>query len=173
MVKQIVAGILCVLLSSSLYARDDISESKSFIGIEVGAATIEANNIFLGDNYEGSGVEFGIRLGAQNQQWRTLIALNYYDNTDDDQEYFKGIVTFDYLLIQDTPLQPYLGVNVGYIDYTSDAMDDTGFLYGGQAGVLYSVTENIQMDVSYRYSIAETDNVNHVGGIIVGLNYIF
>ena len=173
MVKKIVAGILCVLLSSSLYARDDISESKSFIGIEVGATTIEADHVFFGDNYEGNGVEFGLRLGAQNQQWRTLIALNYYDNVDDDQEYVKGIITFDYLLIDNSSIQPYVGVNVGYIDYTSDVRDDAGFLYGGQVGLMYLLSENIQVDISYRYSIAETDSVNHVAGIIVGLNYIF
>jgi len=172
MKKSIVAGLAVLGIAGVLHA-EEVSIGEKIIGLEVGASKIEADSIFLGDNYEGNDIEYGLRLGAQNKQWRTLIVLNYYDANDDDQEYIKGMATFDYLLIQDSPLKPYLGVNVGYIDYTSQERDDSGFLYGGQVGVLYRVAENIQVDVTYRYSFVESDYVNHVEGIVVGLNYIF
>jgi len=172
MKKSIATGLAVLGIAGILHA-EEVSIGEKIIGLEVGAAKIEADTLMGGTNYEGDDIEYGLRLGAQNEQWRTLIVLDYYDATDDDQEYIKGMATFDYLLIQDSPLKPYLGVNVGYIDYSSEARDDTGFLYGGQVGVLYRVADNVQVDVTYRYSFVESDNINHVEGIVVGLNYIF
>jgi opacity protein-like surface antigen len=128
-------------------------------------------------DHDGSDVEYGLRLGAQNDEWRTLLTVNYFDSSDDDQEYVKGLVSFDYLLMKESAFKPFIGVNFGYISYTTSVPngddDDSGFLYGAQAGFLYRVAEHVQMDISYRYSLSEADRVNHTEGVVFGINYIF
>jgi len=167
-VGSLLAG--AAVLTSGVQAGE-ISVGEKIIGIEIGAGTIEADTLFEYD-YTGNDVEYGIRLGAQNDEWRTLLVLDYYDSSDDDQKYIKGLVSFDYLLTEST-FKPYIGVNLGYLDYTSESNDDSGFLYGGQVGFLYRVADNVQIDVTYRYSFVEADHVNHVEDVVFGVNYIF
>ncbi len=179
MVKKLVMVMLCSTLWSTLYARDDISKSKTFVGVEIGSAQIEANTYGpFGENDHKSAynIEYGLRLGAQNSAWRTLLIVNYFDSTDDDQKYYKGLATFDYLLIQDSSFKPFIGVNAGYINYITsnpnENDEDNSFLYGGQAGVLFSVSDEVQLDLSYRYSLSSSEYVNNTGSFLFGLNYI-
>jgi opacity protein-like surface antigen len=169
MVGSILAG--AAVLTSGVQAGE-ISVGEKIIGLEIGAGKIEADTLVGGFDYVGNDVTYGVRLGAQNEEWRTLLILDYYDSSDDDQKYFKGMVSFDYLLTE-TPFKPYIGINLGYLDYTSESYDDSGFLYGGQVGFLYRVAENVQIDVTYRYSFVEADHVNHTEDIVFGVNYIF
>ena len=85
-VKKIAIVLLCTVLGSSLYAKD-IFESEKFLGLEIGAATIQADTggFFPELDHEGTDVEFGIRIGAQTNEWRTMIVFNYFDSEDDDQ----------------------------------------------------------------------------------------
>ena len=76
MVKKIAVAVLCTALGSTLYARDDISQSQPFLGLEIGYATIQADAFnyfspFVYPGYETSDVEYGDRLGAQKEDWRT------------------------------------------------------------------------------------------------------
>jgi len=176
MLKGIVAGIMVLIFTVGSEA-EELSVNDKILGIEVGAAKIEADTFgpFGESDHEENDVEFGIRIGAQNEEWRTLLILNYFDTgTKSDQEYIKGLVTFDYLLMKKSTFKPYIGINLGYINYTTSGMDDeNGFLYGAQAGMLYRIADNIQVDLTYRYSFSESDHVNHVEGIVFGLNYMF
>ena len=155
----------------------EISNSERILGIEVAAAQIQAdtpyNPITPELDHDGNDVEFGLRLGAQNEMWRTLLVLNYFDSSDDDQEYWKGMASFDYFITQEYALKPYIGLNVGYMNYQSTGIDDGGFLYGGEAGVSYRLNESVEMDLLFRYSASGDDNVDHVSGVVFGLNYIF
>jgi len=176
-VGSILVGAMAVV--SSVQAGE-ISVGERIIGLEVAAAKIQADTYGPTGEYDHTGddVEYGLRLGAQNKEWRTLLVVDYFDSSNDDQQYVKGLVTFDYLIMQESAFKPFIGVNLGYISYsTSNPVtgdgDDSGFLYGGQAGFLYRLAENIQMDVSYRYSFSEANSVNHTEGIVFGINYIF
>lgn len=176
MVKKTAVVLLCMVLGSSLYA-EDIETSEKILGIEIGASRIQANNHFspiIGElDHEGDNVEFGVRLGAEKQEWRTLLVVNYFNSSDDDQEYIKGFMGLDYFILQDTDIKPFIGANVGYMNYKTTDIDESGFLYGAQAGLAYRATENIEIDLMYRYSFASSDNVDHIEGIIFGLNYIY
>jgi opacity protein-like surface antigen len=125
---------------------------------------------FVGD-YD---VEFGVRIGAQNGQWRTMFIFDYYDSSDNDQNVEQGYLALDYFVFEnESKFKPYIGVNIGYANYESTYVDDSGFLYGGQAGILFGVTETIDMDISYRYSLSDADAFDHIGSIIFGVNYLF
>jgi len=174
--SSVVAGLI---VGMSAVHAEGITIGEKIIGIEGASATIKADTYppFGELDHEGSDIEYGIRLGAQNKEWRTLLIANYFDSSDDDQEYFKAQATFDYLLVQDSAFKPFIGLNLGYISYTTSNPngddDDSGFLYGAQAGFLVRVADHVQFDVSYRYSFASSDTVNHTESIVVGLNYIF
>ena len=99
MVKKIAVALLCVALGSTLYARDDISISNTFVGLEIGYAEVQGNvgtidGFVLNDirqNFVGDyDIEFGIRIGAQRDQWRTTFIFDYYDSEDNDQNIEKG-----------------------------------------------------------------------------------
>ncbi len=174
MVRKIAITLMCATLGSSLYA-ENISYGKGFVGLEVGAATVQADvgGYFNQLDYEGDAVEYGIRLGAQTDEWRTMLLFDYYDSSDDDQNVEKGYLTVDYLFTNESAFKPFIGVNVGYMNYESTFIEDDGFLYGGQAGFIVNVAETIDLDLSYRYSLSDAEALDHVGSIIFGLNYLY
>ncbi len=173
MVKKIASVLLCTALSSSLYAGN-VSEARGFIGLEVGAATVDADTFYeLG--YEGDAVEYGFRLGAQTNEWRTMFVFDYYDSSDDDQNMEKAFLMLDYFFLQDdnSAFRPFIGLNVGYVNYESTYVEDDGFLYGGQVGFIVNVAESIDLDLSYRYSLSDANAVDNMGSIVFGVNYLY
>ncbi len=170
--------LLSVVLSSTLSARD-IENAERFVGLEFGASTIKANTggLFGENNVEGTDGEYGIRIGAQNKEWRTILSLSQYDNKDSDQNYEKGQIGFDYYLLtsqfKTTSFRPYLGVHGGYMNYESTQIEEDGFFYGGQAGFTLGVGEKIDVDLAYKYSIADLEEVDNVGSLNIGVNYLY
>jgi len=189
MVKKIAVALLCATLGSTLYARDDISQSSGFVGLELGYATVQGDvgGFYPGDiirDYEGSDIEYGIRLGAQKEDWRTTLSFNYFDSTKDNaaQNYEKYLASFDYFVLNSTEsaFKPYIGVNAGYINYEStNDIDMSGFIYGAQVGIVFSAAENIDLDLMYRYSLSNATqddrdaSLDHVGSVVFGFNYLF
>jgi len=182
MIKKMTAGVLAIALSSSIYAAN-VTVGTGFVGLEVGNTTLQAArymDIWDGDTYnpfyEGSGVEFGIKLGSQNEEWRAAFAIDYYDNEDEDQNYEKALILLDYFLVNsqsnEMNLRPYLGVNVGYMAYESTFIDESDLIYGGQAGLVVNM-DNIDMDLSYRYSLFNGESADEMGSIMLGINYLF
>ncbi len=188
MVKKI-AVMLCgtALLSSSLCAGDmGMSEAKGFVGLEIGGARIQADRagFYSETNYTGDyNVEFGFRIGAQSEDWRTMFVFDYFDSTDDNQNSEKGFLEIDYFLVtlgsDDVTFKPFIGLNVGYMNYESDgeglteSIDESGLLYGGQIGFDIGFYNTVNIDIMYRYSLLDTDSTDHSESIVVGLNYTF
>ena len=182
MINKMKMGLLSIALSGSLYA-ESVDISTGFIGIEVGNTQLQAArymNIWDGSTYnpfyEGSGVEFGVKLGAQNEEWRTSFVINYYDNEDEDQNYEKAMVMIDYFLINayesEMSVRPYIGGNIGYMGYESTFIDGSDFIYGGQAGIVLNVS-SVDVDLSYRYSLFNGDTADTMGSIMFGVNYLY
>ena len=189
MVKKIAVALLCATLGSTLYARDDISKSQPFVGVEIGYATVQGDvGGFFPDSierdYQGSDIEYGIRLGAQKEDWRTTLSFNYYDSNSDniEQNYEKYMVSFDYFLLSnnDSGIKPYIGLNAGYVNYEStNDIDMSGFIYGVQGGIVFNAAENIDLDLMYRYSLSNATqddrdaSLDHIGSIVFAVNYLF
>ncbi len=173
MMKKVAAVLLSTIIGSSLYAGNYDTGTKGFLGLEVGAATVDGDR-FDGFKHNGNAIEYGLRLGAQNEEWRATFALDYYNSGSDDQIMQKGYGMVDYFFTgSDSAVRPFVGANVGYAHYESTLVDENGFLYGGQAGVVVDVGENIDLDLSYRYSLMQVDAVNNTGSIIFGFNYVY
>ena len=175
MVKKIVAVLISTVIGSSLYAGNYDMETKGFLGLEVGAATVTGDRSD-GFKHQGDAVEYGLRFGAQSNEWRATFAFDYFNSTGDDQSVEKGLLMVDYFLFEDTSsmkFRPFVGANIGLINYESTLVDTTDIIYGGQAGVVVAVGDSIDLDLSYRYSLSSSDIVNDLGSIVFGLNYLY
>jgi len=176
MVKKLAIVALCTVLGSSLYAKD-ISEGEKFVGLEISANEVQGDvGGILGElDHKERGVEFGLRIGAQSDVWRSMLLLNYFDEGDQNTE--KLQLTVDYFFLNSTEEQnyfkPYLGVNAGYMNYESTGVDESGFLYGAQAGFVVEVMESIDIDFGYRYSLSTADKFDHTSGVVFGINYLY
>jgi len=175
MMKKIAVALLCAALGSTVYAREDISQSRTFIGLEVGY--MEVQGLSLADNgrqFAGNDVQFGVRLGAEKDEWRTTLIFDYFDSETNLQTVQQGLMTLDYYLLEEEMFKPYIGLNVGYGRYESDLVADVStFLYGGQIGFVVHAADQINLDLSYRYSLTGDEVFDHVGGVIFSVDYLF
>ena len=175
MIKKIAVALLCTVLGTSLYANKESFGNKGFIGLEVGYGQVDGD-VWNQGKYKGEDVEYGLRLGAQSDKWRTMFVYDYYNSDDDDQTVQKGFVMIDYFFMDsdiDTVVRPFVGANVGYANYESTFVDESGFLYGGQIGVVMSAGESVDIDLTYRYSLGGFDELNSVSSITLGINYLY
>ena len=209
MVKKIGTGILVVALTGSLYA-ENYSVGQSFIGVELGSTKVDSSARLYADGYPAiefgeksdSNIEYGFRLGAQNDEWRTTVLYTYYNNEDSGYEdtMHKGSLNLDYFIWSTDAggmkIKPFIGGHVGYMSYELSAdtlenlnvilSDEAGVFYGGQVGVALAVAEMLEIDLSYRYSFADLDDISasgpdwysetsldNTGSIVFGLNYFF
>jgi opacity protein-like surface antigen len=167
---------LAVLLASGAYAQN-FTTSQTFIGFDIGYAQVKG---YVNENdtisyKDDSDMKYGLRLGAQNDKWKTTLMFNYYDNSDTSQNVEEYVVAIDYFLAdKSSQIRPYIGANIGYANYESDLIEDEGgVIYGGQLGVVVDVAEHFNVDLSYRYSITGYDELDHIGGVMLGVNYLF
>jgi len=197
MVKKIAVALLCATLGTSLQAREDISTSKLFIGVEIDSTKVDGTReLIVTDNYfnevdslykasaTGSSViEYGIHVGAEKEDWRTTLLYTYSSEENDgiDETMHKGAILLDYFIWNsgstEYNVKPYLGAHVGYMNYEASVydvqygvdqiiMDDSGIYYGAQAGIAMTISEVVQLDLSYRYSftsIEDTDTLDYLG----------
>ena len=198
MVKKIATGILAIALTGSLYA-ENYSVGEKFIGVELGSTKLD-RDVQVNTNESGptsdSGIEYGFRLGAQNDEWRTTLLYTYYNDEDSGYEdtMHKGSLNLDYFIWSTDAggmkIKPFIGGNVGYMSYklSADATlaDESGVFYGGQIGVALAVAEMLEIDLSYRYSFTNLEDMvaegidwhaetslDNTGSIVFGLNYFF
>jgi len=221
MVKKLGMAFLCAALGTTLYAREDISTSKLFIGLELESTNVDSStDVFSGTAPKfsidsSSAFEYGVRLGAEKEDWRTTLLYTYYNNTEDrkygdkeqDREVtmHKGSMLLDYFLWStgsaDYNVKPYIGAHIGYMSYEVSGVirqgtdlnvvyaDDSGLFYGGQAGIAMTISEVVELDLSYKYSLTSLDDmavsindpslnnavtsIDHMGSVAFSINYFY
>ena len=144
-----------------------------FVGIE-GSAIFASE----AEGKSNSGMSFGLRFGAQNIEWRTMAILEKFGSEDDYNNFVRGILQIDYyflgmdnLMIDSYAIRPYAGVNAGALSLDTETENIKSLTYGGQVGATMSVTNNIDLDVGYRYNLSTSDKIDHTSGIAVGFHY--
>jgi opacity protein-like surface antigen len=161
---------------SIAYAVDDFS-SERLLGIEVGYTTVNsANEIGLVESK--SDAEFGIRLGAQNEEWRTTLRANFLKTQG--RNYQKVMLDFDRFVwaslykTDSVVFKPYLGAHVGWLHYTDEVIpSENGLAYGGQMGLALNVLNQVDFDIAYRYTAANVNDVDDMSSFVFGVNYIY
>ncbi|MCF6207347.1 MAG: hypothetical protein L3J47_10720 [Sulfurovum sp.] len=112
-------------------------------------------------------------VGKQSLHWRTTFLFEYGNN------YGSAGLNVDYIPLDDlfgTPkLRPYLGVNVNYLHYQNENIDDSnGYSYGGQAGFIIYATDTVDIDIGYHYNLVQKiKDLDHIQGITLSLHYFY
>ena len=168
--------LFTIIITSSLISAQDSFTSERFLGIEVGYGTVASKNV-IGVNEENSGVEFGFRLGAQNEEWRTTISGHQFNKSG--QKYFRTMLTFDRFIwasMYETDriiFKPYLGGHIGWLKYSDNSIEDNGLIYGTQAGLAWNVIKEVDFDLGYRYSFSDIKQVDDIGSVVFAVNYLY
>ena len=202
----IVASLLMLGTSSALIAAE--TGNEWFVGAEFGGMSIHTNtsgyaNIpSKGFDLEGDGTYTlnstyeAIKVGKYFEFGRIYGNLAYQNEKEDLSSYTLGL-GYDYLFKNKSGFTPFLGLNASYTKQKIDDADmksisfdkPKGFNYGPEAGLLYSVTKNTEIEIGVRYLISDvkdtvsinngTDTANmkfeteKVIQYYVGLNYKF
>jgi len=146
------------------------------LGIEAGYGTVQSRNI-IGVPESNKGIEFGFRFGAQNEEWRTTISGHQFNKNN--QKYLRTMLTFDRFIWSSfyesdrILFKPYLGAHVGWLKYTDNAIEDDGFIYGGQTGLAWNVLEEVDFDLGYRYSFSGINQVDDIDSVVFAINYLY
>lgn len=180
MLKSVISVALLLGVTSVLNAGDDTrvpsDSSEVFVGAE-GAMALVQGNSFWDVHHKGSGPSLGLRIGAQNEDWRSMAVVDRFNSDDDDQNYERAMIQVDHFLFKDRfqsdAFRPYIGLNVGYLNYESLTANDNGVAYGGQVGFAAGVSDTVDLDVAFRYDVAVPDNIDHIGNLVFGLNYLY
>jgi opacity protein-like surface antigen len=168
--------VFTIITISSLISAEESFTSERFLGIEAGYGTVSSKNI-IGVQEENKGVEFGFRIGAQNEEWRTTISGHQFSKNG--QEYFRTMLAFDRFVwasLYKTDMivfKPYLGGHIGWLKYSDKNTEDNGFIYGAQAGLAWNVLKEVDFDLGYRYSSSDIKRVDDIGSIVFAVNYLY
>jgi len=180
MIKTMKLAVLSTMIATSLYAGNFDENTQAFIGLEAGYASVDGQRFGIVPEdgsffHKSSNVEYGLHIGAKSDEWRATFAFNYYDNVDADQNVEKVLGMIDYFFISspDATIKPYIGANIGVVNYESTLVDVSDFIYGGQAGVVISAGDSIDVDLGYRYSLSGSTKLNDLSSVVFGLNYIY
>ncbi len=168
---------LVIIFTISLsHAVDDFS-SERLLGIEVGYSTVNTSNE-IGLNQADSNAEFGLRIGAQNEEWRTTIHVNFMRGQG--RNYQKAMLDFDRFVwaslykTDSIVFKPYLGAHVGWLRYTDDiTVGDSGLAYGGQMGLSLNVLKTIDFDLAYKYTTSDVKDITDLSSFVFGVNYLY
>lgn len=169
--------ILILIVYSSVEAKDAFS-SERFLGIEVGYSTVDTHSL-IGNEDSSSDIEYGVKIGSQNREWRTTFDFNLFK--DKEKKYQQARLSFDYFLwsslykSDDIVFKPYLGAHIGWINYIDLAVSrkSDGLIYGGEAGLAWNVLDEVDFDLSYKYSTTNIKEIDSLSGFVLGLNYLY
>ncbi len=170
--KIVLATVATISLANAV---DDFS-SERLLGIEVGYTSANTPN-GLGLNESNSNIEFGLRLGAQNEEWRTTVRANSLSTGE--KKYQKLMIDFDRFVwaslykTDSIVFKPYLGGHIGWLHYTDDITSANGLAYGGQLGVALNVLNEVDFDLGYRYTMTDVSKVNDMSSFVFSANYLY
>lgn len=197
----IVASLLMLGTSSALIAAE--TGNEWFVGGEFGGMSIHTktsgseNGVAIDDLKDTIDSTYeGIKVGKYFDFGRVYGNVSYQNKKDDLSSYTFGL-GYDYLFKNKSGIIPFIGLNASYSiakwdrDGASELSVDKpkGFNYGPEAGLIYSVTRNTELEIGVRYMISDvkdTGSVDIAGDKInaklesekviqyyIGLNYKF
>jgi hypothetical protein len=169
MKKSILAT--AIILSGTLLTASD---TNMFIGADVTRAQVDFDYGFRGTalvngvpatngtvSKDEMDTSYGLKAGMFMEKSSRLYA--YYTKLEPETEGLEmklKIITLNYEYLIDTGydgLTPYLGAHIGRSDFELLGYDDQGLMYGAQAGILFGITDNIELELGISYSMMDAE----------------
>jgi hypothetical protein len=147
--------ILATILCSSLMGAENVP----FIGVSVGNAELKSNVNLSGYESKLDDTHYTATLGQYIDEFgRVSLSYTYVEPTHNVKNSDGASVAFDLILpMIDNAFFVYAGPVVGYSRFEEEAagikLDLSGLHYGGQAGGIVRVMNNIEIEGGYRYLI--------------------
>lgn len=163
MKKIVLNTSIALMLSTSAFAGKigDYGIALEFGGLNSNAKS-SVNGVSsdgdLSTSYEsikiGKYFDFG-RVGA------SIGLMNKDKGTDGE---FIG-VSYDYMFYNETKLTPFIGASVSYSwNEANYDIEHNGFQYGPQAGIVYDITDKIELEAGLRYLESNVDGSKNISG---------
>jgi opacity protein-like surface antigen len=173
--------------STQIYASDieiEDSEQYGFVGIGGGYLNLTRESgseyvYFSNDKDESKGV-IDIRAGLQTNVWRTMFT--YESNFDSYQAF---LIEADRTIIAGLlggKGRIYLGASGGWIEFYGERLlnnalvdfEDYGYVYGGNLGFMYYLSDQVDMSLEYRYLFTSSScTLKDIQGVNLALHYFF
>ena len=164
-------SLFLVAILNSFAISQDVNLER-FFGLELGYERVKEKNVI--DALESdNGIEFGLKTGVQSYEWRTIVSGHFFKK--DSQEYSKAILSFDRFVgvglyeTEDIIMKPYIGLHTGWLNLSKT----NGLIYGVEAGVVWALSDGVDIDFGYRFSSSEVDRVDNLNSLSLSINYIF
>lgn len=153
-----------LLLTSYIYADED--KIYSFIGVQASSSEYETS----------STPTVGLKYGRQSSNIRTSIAYNYGDQSDN--EYHSLIMQIDTGILENSfrniDLKPYIGASFGVMQHNHNTVKDRGYLYGANAGLTYLLSDDIDLDLAYRFmKTSKLENLDKISDVTFSMHYFY
>ncbi|HEX5671054.1 MAG TPA: outer membrane beta-barrel protein [Sulfuricurvum sp.] len=135
------------------------AENVPFIGVSVGNVELKSNVALTGYESKVDDTHYTATLGQYlGDNGRVSLSYTYVEPTHNIKNSDGASVAFDLILpVIDNALFLYAGPVVGYTRFEEEAgglkLDLSGLHYGGQAGAIVRVMNNIEVEGGYRYLI--------------------
>ncbi len=124
------------------YEKVVTDSSKEPEVITSSTSTTEENEVYM--------IRAGAYLDDNNRMYGT-----YSYNADDSTNQQSFIISYDYLVpLGNSKLNWFIGASAGgtHVSPESDNMSSgNNFVWGGQTGIIFNITENLSTELGYRY----------------------
>jgi opacity protein-like surface antigen len=123
----------------------------------VDGATVTNGSVSQDDTDTSYGLKAGMILDKNHRLYAYYTKLK--PESEDLNTKLK-IITLNYEYLIDTGyegLKPYIGAHVGQSDFEALGYDDQGLMYGAQAGILFDITDNIELELGIAYSMMDAE----------------
>lgn len=156
---------LFILISSGLFAKSP--KQFPFFGIQTTDQRITLNGTIHRDT------SIGIRYGKQTLDWRTMFTYDYSKKAQMLTMEIDKILSNT--LFGSSKVRPYVGFSIGATKIEDASLNDnSGYSYGGSAGLIIYASDTVDVDVSYYYNeIQEIQNAKTMRGVKFSLHYFF
>lgn len=167
MKKMVLAFIM--LSFGSLYA----DKIDSLIGLEFGGGyvnvkTTNSNNSPATISEEAKTVgQFGLKLGAQNEDFRVFFSAKYAKDGNDFFTYvLKYEVEGDYLFNVSRNMNLFIGIHTGISSIKFDADEQekrtaSNSYYGANVGMNYHYSKSLDLELGARFSQMDLENTKN------------
>ena len=158
--------LVALLAGCGLMGADNVP----YIGVSVGNAELKTSVDIVDFESKHDDTHYTATLGQYiGDNGRVSLSYSYVEPTGNVQNSDAASLAFDFILpVIDNTLLLYAGPVIGYTRLEVEAAglkrDLSGIHYGGQAGAIVRIIDNIEIEGGYRY-LVETgkDTVAGVG----------
>lgn len=114
-----------------------------------------------------------IKIGKYFDSSRVYTSFSYQNKKDDFSSWTLGL-GYDYLIKNSSSITPFIGANISYIQGNVDEMPvldkPAGFAAGIEAGFIYSLSSNTELEAGIRYmNISNVEDSATISGVSVKL----